>query len=116
MRILETQFTKYGHLFTQVVREGNKALYERTLNGRRICFELIRIRYAKARTMPSGHEITAREVYPSSEEFGQYGWSLIYCSLDKAMARFHSLPCPPQFDESTQNCQTLMSNQKTVAA
>jgi hypothetical protein len=96
MKPLETSFKKYGHLFSLIVRDQHKALYERTTTeGHHICYELIKVRVAKPK-MFKDQLIPEREVYPSDEQLGTYGWSLLYHSRESALDRYNSLIRPDQ--------------------
>lgn len=90
MKPLHTTFTKYGHLFTQIARKGQAALFERTSNGKHICYELIKVQQGGERTI-QGRVIPAAEYYPGDNAFGTQAWSLIYHSPEKAMNRFFQL-------------------------
>ena len=75
---LETELSYHGHHLRQVWREADVAVYERSFKKDRPAheFELVIIRTHKACVMPSGAVIPAGESYPSSGQWGQYGWSL----------------------------------------
>lgn len=88
---IKTMFFKYGHSFQQIAREGDVALYERTFEGRNICYELIIIKNREENVLPSGKVKPAHEVYPASDCFGISGWSLIKHTELKAMERFREL-------------------------
>ena len=61
---------------TRLRRLGNVALYERFNRDldRVSSFEVVRIRRAPAGEV-FGRLLPAREVYPSTSEWGQYGWT-----------------------------------------
>jgi len=70
--------TFHGHHLRQVWRKADVAVFERSFKKDRPAheFELVIIRTHKACVMPSGAVIPAGESYPSSGQWGQYGWSL----------------------------------------
>lgn len=92
MKTIPTTFKKYGHVFTQIVREDNIALYKRTNDaGKVLCYELIIITIATAKALPSGKVSPTKELYPNSSKFGELGWSLIRHTELKALDRFRQL-------------------------
>lgn len=77
LRHLPTTLTRDGFLFTQVFRDGVIAVYEqrRPDVDHPVGFEVIRIRVGKAH--PKDADQSPKERYPSSEEWGKFGWSYI---------------------------------------
>ena len=75
---LKTVFTLGGFSYRQIAREGDFAIYEQSWRkSHNICFEVIRIQRREAEIFPSGRSYPAREVYPSSEQWGQHGWTVL---------------------------------------
>ena len=81
---LKAEFGHDGFRYRQIAREGDYAIYEQAWTGRpnpSVCYEVVVIRYrdAKTQTMPDGNDVhfPAREVYPSSEDWGTYGWTVL---------------------------------------
>lgn len=108
---IKATFSKYGHRFQLLHRIGDVALYERTLEGRNICYELIIILPGKEKVMPSGRVRPAQEEYPNSDKFGSLGWSLIKHTKEKAMQRFLDLVAKRQKQaEQRQNSQSFTNN------
>lgn len=78
---LKEQFGKFGCEFRQVMRDENKAIYEEKCDGVIVAYEVIKI--IKKKTNPNSYQLKKSyeegydyvEVYPSSEQFGSYGWS-----------------------------------------
>ena len=68
-----------------IVRSENKAIYYRW-DG---IWEVIRIRRVKA-SKAFGRDFAAREIYPSSAEFGSLGWSVT--SEKEARELYEGLP------------------------
>lgn len=78
--------------FRQLQRTATHALYEKTLksSGRVSDYEVIEIQHYKACTrVIQGRtiECEAKEAFPSPEQWGQKGWSLI--DLPTAKKRFY---------------------------
>lgn len=84
MTTLKARFTKSGFELEQVERIGNVAIYRRWKTGQSPHYEVVRIRSREAREV-FGKEFEAGEYYPSSEEWGTYGWT--YPCLDDARRR-----------------------------
>ena|ERR1700730_18040737 len=73
---LEVAFRAYDHDLRQIWREGQIAIFERSLPGREPHeFELVVIRTQKESTLPNGSVLPAREAYPGSSQWGERGWS-----------------------------------------
>jgi hypothetical protein len=77
MRPLELEFVYAGHWLRQIWRKDHVAVYERSLDKDKPAHELelviIRVQ-AEGRT-PTGSIIPEREAYPSSSQWGSFGWS-----------------------------------------
>lgn len=90
IRKLPTTFRKHGYDFELVEREEKKAIYAQSYEGRILAFEVIKIRVRPPQTnVFLGREDPAREVYPTSEQWGRQGWTI--CEKDKAMEKYNSL-------------------------
>jgi hypothetical protein len=75
---LAITFTLCGFTYRQIAREGAWAVYEQRWHGsENVCYEVIRIRRVEATTFPGGRSYPAREVYPSSEQWRQHGWTVL---------------------------------------
>ena len=73
---LEVAFRAYDHDLRQIWREGQIAIFERSLPGREPHeFELVVIRTQKESTLPNGSVLPAREAYPGSSQWGERGWA-----------------------------------------
>lgn len=81
------------HVFTQVARKGNVAIYRRDkVNGGCFGFETVVIKTVKAGTVyvKGGTPTTSEtESYPGAASFGRLGW--YYPSLGDAMAKLQEL-------------------------
>lgn len=85
MKTLPLEFKRDGFTHKQVVRDGNVAIYERTKpEHSQPHYEVVIIREHKARDT-GNFKVEAGEHYPSSEEWGIYGWT--YGTLDLAKTR-----------------------------
>ena len=77
-----------GFDLRQVQRVDQVALYEKTKNNY-TGWEVILIRNRPGRHLPNGKYIPASECYPTSAEWGTWGWTPI--SLAQAKERFNKL-------------------------
>ncbi len=84
MKKLEKKFEKSGQLFTQIKREGDKAIYKRGTAG----YEVIKIRSHNGYEI-GGQKIKPGEMYPTDREWGKYGWT--YLTLSAAETKFRQL-------------------------
>jgi hypothetical protein len=93
MRTLPTEIIQGEFRLTQVQRAGHLAIYEKsTKTGISCGFEVIKIRESKERNaVVAGkpRHFPAMEVYPTSEDWGQRGWT--YQNLKDAETRFAKL-------------------------
>jgi hypothetical protein len=87
MDILETEIKYQGRTLKQIKREGNVALYQME---NPYGYEVVIIRTEKGREK-FGKFYPEHEAYPSSEEWGTYGWTYRPDELEKAEKRFASL-------------------------
>ena len=88
MQKLPKEITKTGFFHKQIDRKGKFALYEKVLidvacsakgeldKNLTIGYEVIIIRKQKAHER-FGTQFPAKELYPSSETWGTYGWTFI---------------------------------------
>jgi len=81
---MKTEFQKGGFSFRQIKREGAVALFDRSKNGR-THFE-VAIITAHGPYELVGVKFPAGESYPSSEQWGQKGWT--YTTREEADERF----------------------------
>jgi hypothetical protein len=77
MKALETEFSFSGHWLRQIWRKNDVAVYERSLDKENPAheLELVIIRVKPEAKLPTGETVPEREAYPSSSEWGRYGWS-----------------------------------------
>ncbi len=80
---------KNGFTYTQVLREGNKAIYEQSITRKLKYFEVFVIRTRPERLL-KGKLILGGEVFPGNEDFGKTAWS--YRTYEKALLKFNSIP------------------------
>ncbi len=79
MNKLEKKFTTSGFDFRQMKRKDNWALYEKRRGGS-VSYEIIKIRSKEeTKAKIQGKEIIfkAGEYYPSTTEFGDFGWAFM---------------------------------------
>lgn len=74
---LEKELTQNGgHHYTQIWRDENAAVYEqRGTSGKLLGHEVIVVKKAPPQAM-FGREYPARELYPSSEDWGRFAWTV----------------------------------------
>src|SRR5262245_27741414 len=83
---LATDFTLGGFSYRQIAREGDVAVYEQRWNhSPKVCYEVVHIQRRETEMFPSGRSYPAREVYPASETWGTYGFTVT--DLDAAFNR-----------------------------
>lgn len=83
MKPLAAEFKKGEFDHKLVKREGDFAIYWRKAPHHRDAhYEVIVVQHQPARTFPNGETVEEREGYPSSEQWGKYGWT--YNSLPAA--------------------------------
>jgi len=87
---LETEFYSRGFCHKLVRRAGFVCVCARFRRPRpeNVHYEVVIIREGKAHTI-AGKDFPAKEYYPSSEEWGRYGWT--YRDEDQARAKFGAL-------------------------
>lgn len=91
MKKLEKEITKKGFKYTQVKREGNKAIYlqERLeKNSTLKKYEVIQIKKHDGYEI-NGVKILPSEVYPSSTQWGTHGWT--FEDLEDAEKKYKKL-------------------------
>ena len=77
LKRLPGSFTKYGYTFKLVLRDTNKAIYAQYLGEDLIAWEIVKIRVRPPRYNKFlKREEPAREVYPTSEQWGKMGWTV----------------------------------------
>lgn len=76
MKPIALKFQRGGYEFEQVVREGDVAIYGQKRPGQPGAwyYEVVKIRRRAAREA-FGVQFEAGEYYPSSEEWGVFGWT-----------------------------------------
>jgi hypothetical protein len=86
---LAARFKRHGFDFELICRVGPIAIYKRSRRNHSLSFEVVVLRPTPERTLPDGTIVPAKERYPTSLEWGEYGWSCT--SLDRAQAKFRQL-------------------------
>jgi hypothetical protein len=87
---LAPTFTSGGFNFRMLRREGDVALLSKVhRHGRVESYEVVRIQHRRAKVMPNGKPLPAREAMPASEQWGTAGWT--YPDLASAERRFAQL-------------------------
>lgn len=87
---LQTEFRKYGSLYTQVKRVGRVVLYRLTRNGVPKGYEVMVVQKRPPTVMPGGKLLPGGEALPSSSMWGVFGWSFLASGESVAEQRFAS--------------------------
>jgi hypothetical protein len=88
-KTIPAQFKKKGFTYTQLKREGKKAIFEQTRPGSSIHnYEVVKIGRHNGYVM-GGMTIEPAETYPGSSLWGITGWTCT--SIDDAMKRYNDL-------------------------
>lgn len=91
MKKLPKKFTKNGWEFNQEYRKGKIAVYSK-VNKKLDCkipsYETIKIHVHNGITLGKNY-IPPSEVYPSSSQWGQMGWT--YQDLESAIEKAHNI-------------------------
>ena len=89
MKKLDKVINKKGFTYTQIVREGNKAIYRQDKEGyTSSSFEVVKIGSHNGYEL-NGVKIAAAETYPSTSLWGIQGWT---CKdLDSAKKKFKKI-------------------------
>ncbi len=87
MKLLPQKFVKKGYKHTLIEREGDVALYKRqsTENSKVFHYEVVIITSHNGTTI-EGNYIEPGELYPSSSQWGERGWTCV--TLEQAEARY----------------------------
>jgi hypothetical protein len=91
MKKLEKTFTKKGFKYTQIKREGNFAIYQQdslTEGAVTPSFEVVEIKSHDGYEI-GGQKIAASEVYPSTSQWGNIGWT--FRTIEDARAKFKKI-------------------------
>jgi hypothetical protein len=89
MITLPVKLRKNGFIYTQVLREGNKAIYEQHVTPDLKYFEVFIIRIRQEKII-AGKTIPAGETFPKDEDFGYTAWT--FRDYDRALNKYDSLP------------------------
>ena len=89
MKPLATSFTKKGFLHTQVMRAGNVAVYRRQrIGGKAVHFETVIVGSHNGYEI-GGVTVEPAETYPSSERWGEKGFT--FNDAQAALAKAQTL-------------------------
>ena len=88
-KTIPTQFKKKGFVYTQLKREGKRAIFQQTRAGSAVNnYEVVKIGRHNGYVM-GGMNIEPAETYPGSSLWGIAGWTC--SSIDAAMIRYDAL-------------------------
>lgn len=88
---LPKEFHRDGFQYRQIAREGSAAIYEQTWKGcpnPSVSYEVIRIRRREGFQI-SGRFVEPSEFYPSSTEWGKYGFT--FTDREAAFAKLREI-------------------------
>ena len=87
---IPAQFNKKGFTYTQLKREGARAIFQQTRAGSVVNnYEVVKIGRHNGYMM-GGQNIEPAETYPGSSLWGITAWTC--SSIDAAMTRYDALP------------------------
>ena len=88
-KTIPSVFKKKGFTYTQLKREGNRAIFQQTREGSSLNnYEVVKIGRHNGYVM-GGMSIEPAETYPGSSLWGITGWTCT--SIDDAMRRYNDL-------------------------
>ena len=88
-KTIPTQFKKKGFTYTQLKREGKRAIFQQTRSGSSVNnYEVVKIGRHNGYIM-GGVSIEPAETYPGSSLWGITAWTC--CSIDEALKRYEAL-------------------------
>lgn len=82
------ELRRNGFDYTQVLREGKKAVYRQTVTPELAYYEVFIIKI-RPEGMFMGKLIPEGEIFPGNEAFGKTAWA--FSSIEKAMEKYNSL-------------------------
>ncbi len=86
---IPAQFNKKGFTYTQLKREGNRAIFQQTREGSSLNnYEVVKIGRHNGYIM-GGVTIEPAETYPGSSLWGITGWTCT--SIDQALQRYEAM-------------------------
>jgi hypothetical protein len=86
---IATEFKHDGFKYRQIAREDVAIYEQRWRDSENVCYEVVRIRRHEAKTFPDGKSSPAREAYPASAAWGDFGWTVT--TLDAAYEKLRAL-------------------------
>jgi hypothetical protein len=88
-KTIPIQFKKKGFIYSQLKREGKKAIFQQTREGSSLNnYEVVKIGRHNGYNM-GGSFIEPSETYPGSSLWGITAWTC--CNIDDAMKRYDAL-------------------------
>jgi len=89
-KVIPTQFKKKGFNYSQLKRDGMKAIYQQTRDDSSLNnYEVVKLGRHNGYLM-GGVMIEPAETYPGSSLWGITAWTC--CSIDEALKRYDALP------------------------
>ena len=90
-RPLHKEFRRDGFVHREVLRQKNAAVYEKRwtgCTGPSVCYETIRVKRREGFWIEYRF-VAPSEVYPSSEQWGELGWT--FCDKGAAFAKLREI-------------------------
>jgi len=76
MQPLDSNFRSDGCDFTLIKRTGDVALFSKHKRGHKLThYEVVIVQHMPAQTLPGGYNYPEREVMPTAEQWGTFGWT-----------------------------------------
>jgi hypothetical protein len=104
-KLLETQFQRGGFYYKQIGRETDIAIYEQSWRGcsqPSVCYEVARIRRHNGKRI-KGRWVEPSEFYPSSTDWGKYGFT--FTDKEAAFAKLRELSQRPRSRQRLKRCK-----------
>jgi hypothetical protein len=104
-KLLDRHFQRGEFSFKQLVRQGDLAIYSQTWRGcsePSIVFEVVCVRRHNGKVI-KGQWFEPSEFYPSSSEWGKYGFS--FTPKDAAFAKLREISGRPSRNRKEQACE-----------
>ena len=85
---LRSALTKNGYDYQMVARTSRAAIYQQTLEGLHVAYEVFEIKIQRERWF-DGRLFPRKERFPGNEDFGKWAWT--YPTLERALAKYSTL-------------------------
>lgn len=95
IKLLPVAFRKYGYQYEQIALSRKGAIYAQKDENGTVAYEVIRTRKIRLTFGRFGHDLdliegyTHKEIYPSSSDWGERGWT--FMSIGQAKNKLNEL-------------------------